>query len=611
MYKKPFIGLRIRGYVSITPEVNELVRKADIEGIDTIWHRYQYQQPQCGFGLTGVCCRRCNIGPCRIDPFGYGFPAGACGADQDLMASRDLLELVVSGVATRLQEALLMIDIAKAVASGRTREYSVKSVDRLEEIAGLLGVGGESCNVKLGSLASLLEREIMRISSEPLVTVTKLVPQEVVEIWRKQGLLPRGLAREYFEANYRMNMGTDSDPMSIIKQAIRIAIADGLLATFTTTVLDEIILGDKMPGKGRSGLGIIDPGNVNIFIRIVPAFISKLRSAAQDPELVKKAQEAGAKGISVIIPSGNMIMQELPMITGMVEVVVVDHQCVYPYLVEIAKKYHTKIVNIDPVAKLPEAINMPMTIENASTIAREIVKLAIENYRHRRRDLVYKPVHVSEFTTNPTTIGLRKVFGGSLKPLAEAIKQGYIKGVVVMHHCTNPKIKHNYGHYTIAKRLIENDVLVFATGCSMTAIALTGLAKPDALELAGKGLREFLKGYGLPPAIPLALCVETTRQLLVLYEIARELGIPFYKTPFAASAPEWMNGKALSAALYHVAHGILSHIGTIPPVIAAPNVEKILTEEMVNITGGRIVIEPDPEAASDIILKYIEERALA
>ncbi len=608
--EKPYIGLKIKGYVSITPDVNELVRKADMENIDTVWHRYQYQQPQCGFGLTGVCCRHCNTGPCRVDPFGYGFPTGTCGATPDLIASRDLLDLVAHGAATRLQEALIMINTAKHVAEGKTKEYSLKNPKRLYEIAETLGLKAENETALLKVFAETLEKEINRITDEPLLTALKLVPEDVVEKWKSNDLLPRGFARELFEANYRSNMGTDSDPISVVKQSIRIAILDGLLATFTTTVMDEILLGDKTPGKGKSGLGIIKPENVNIFIRVMPVFAGKIKAASQDPELVELAKKAGAKGISVIIPSGNMIMQELPIITGLVDVMVVDHQCIYPYITEIAKKFHTKIVIVDPVAKLPGAIHMPMNPMNASQVAKEIIKLAIENYANRRKEKIYKPIHVSEFTTNPTINGLKQAFGGSLKPIADAIREKQLLGIVVMHHCTNPKVKHNYGHYTIAKTLIENNVLVFSMGCSMMAMALTGLAKPEALELAGSGLKNFLAKYNLPPVIPLGPCVENTRELLILYEVNRELKTPFTKAPFAASAPEWMNGKAFSAALYYLAHGMLSHVGTVPQILAAPGVEKFLTEDMEKITGGKLVIEPDPREAAEIILKYLEERKI-
>ncbi len=611
MPEREFLGLKIRGRVSITPDVNEIVRKADVEGIDTVWHRFQYQQPQCGFGLTGVCCRHCNAGPCRIDPFGYSATVGTCGAPADLMAARELLDFVVKGMATRLQEAMQMLKIAEAVAKGETKDFVIKSPERLNEICAILGVGGKDDREKLLNLVNTIKREIERIDDKPLLTVTKLAPPDLVELWKQRGLLPRGVAREVFDSMYRANMGTDCEPLNIIKQALRVALCDGLLSTLTTTIIDEVLMGDKEPGKGRSGMGLIKPENVNIFLRVMPIYASKIVEASKDPELLRMAREVGAQGISVIIPSGNMIMQELPMLTGMIEVMVIDHQCVFPYLSEISKNFHTKIINVDPVAKLPGAIHMPMTHENASKVAREIVKIAIENYRNRVKDRVYVPSYTIDFVTNPTTLGFRKRLGGSLKVLADAIRFGDIKGILALHSCTNPKVKHNYGHYTIAKRLIENDVLVLAAGCSMTAMALTGLARIEALEIAGPGLRKVMKNLNLPPVITMGLCVETSRELLVLYEVARELGVPFNKAPFAASAPEWMNAKALSIALYFAAHGLPSHVGTVPPVLGAPEVERILSEELPKITGGKLIIEPDPEVAADLLIKEIEARRVA
>jgi len=610
MPEREFLGLKIRGRVSITPDVNEIVRKADIEGIDTVWHRFQYQQPQCGFGLTGVCCRHCNAGPCRIDPFGYSASVGTCGASADLMASREMLDFVVKGMATRLQEAMQMLAIAEAVAKRRTYDFDIKSTERLNEVCSALGIEGKDEYEKLLNLVSTIRKEMERVSDEPLLTAIKFAPPELVQLWDKTGLLPRGVAKEIFNSMYRANMGTDCDPMNLIMQALRIALCDGLLAILTTTIIDEILLGDKEPGKGRSGMGLIKPENVNIFIRVMPAYAYQIARAAKDPELLRLAKEVGAQGISVIIPSGNMIMQELPMLTGMIEAMVIDHQCVFPYLMEIAKKFHTKIINVDPIARLPGAIHMPMTPENAYEVAKRIIMIAIENYKNRAKDRIYVPSYTMEFVTNPTLIGLRKKLGGSLKPIADAIKSGDIKGVVALHSCTSPKVKHNYGHYTIAKRLIEHDVLVLAAGCSMTAMALTGLARIEALDIAGSGLKKVLKNLGLPPVIPMGLCVETSRELLVLYEIAKELGIPFNKAPFAASAPEWMNAKALSIALCFAANGLPSHVGTVPQILGAGEVERILSEELPRVTGGKLIIEPDPEVAADILLKEITKRSI-
>ncbi|PIP36459.1 MAG: carbon monoxide dehydrogenase, partial [Desulfobacterales bacterium CG23_combo_of_CG06-09_8_20_14_all_52_9] len=76
---------------SIDPSVHKMLERAGELGLETAWDRYEAQLPQCGFGELGVCCRHCNMGPCRISPFdGEGPKAGVCGATADIIVARGL-----------------------------------------------------------------------------------------------------------------------------------------------------------------------------------------------------------------------------------------------------------------------------------------------------------------------------------------------------------------------------------------------------------------------------------------------------------------------------------------------------------------------------------------
>ncbi len=55
---------------ALDPTDQMIVAKAIDDGVETAWDRLAGQQPQCGFGQLGVCCNRCAMGPCRIEPFG-------------------------------------------------------------------------------------------------------------------------------------------------------------------------------------------------------------------------------------------------------------------------------------------------------------------------------------------------------------------------------------------------------------------------------------------------------------------------------------------------------------------------------------------------------------
>ncbi|MEI7901599.1 MAG: hypothetical protein WCK89_15210, partial [bacterium] len=55
---------------SADPAALEMMQKAGECAIGSAFSRHQQQEPRCGFGELGVCCRICEMGPCRIDPFG-------------------------------------------------------------------------------------------------------------------------------------------------------------------------------------------------------------------------------------------------------------------------------------------------------------------------------------------------------------------------------------------------------------------------------------------------------------------------------------------------------------------------------------------------------------
>ncbi|MBL7132395.1 MAG: carbon monoxide dehydrogenase, partial [Candidatus Omnitrophica bacterium] len=82
---------------SIDKASQEMIKKAEQEHIELCWDRYELMQPQCGFGQLGICCRICNMGPCRIDPFGEGPQTGVCGASVDTIVARNLVRMIASG----------------------------------------------------------------------------------------------------------------------------------------------------------------------------------------------------------------------------------------------------------------------------------------------------------------------------------------------------------------------------------------------------------------------------------------------------------------------------------------------------------------------------------
>jgi len=612
--------------VSITPGVAELIEKAEEEGIKTAWHRYLEQQPQCGFGLLGVCCRNCNMGPCRIDPFGYGPTRGICGATADTIVARNLLRMIAAGAAAHSDHARDIVKVVKMVAEGKAKGYKITDVDKLVWLAGLLGVPTENRNVNdiAKDVVEILEREFGKQDEEPLALVKALAPEKRLKVWAKAGVIPRNIDREICECMHRTHMGVDADPVSLLLHGVRTSLADGWSGSMMATLLSDILFGTPKPIRSVMNLGVLKEDMVNIIVHgHNPVLSMKIVEAAMREDMQEYAKKFGAKGVNVAgmcctgnevlmrlgIPiAGNMLMQELAIVTGAVEAIIVDYQCVMPAIVDVAGCYHTKVITTEPKMKIPGAIHIEFEPEHADEIAEKIVKIAIENYPNRSKARVRIPKHKMEVVAGFSVEAIVEALGGSLDPLINALKEGTIKGIVGIVGCVNPKVKHNYSHVTLAKKLIENDILVVGTGCWAIAAGIHGLLTLEAAEQAGPGLRKICKALNIPPCLHMGSCVDCSRILIALKALAEALGVDIPDLPAAGSAPEWMSEKAVSIGTYFVASGVFTHLGTIPPVLGSKKVTKLLTEDIEDVVGGKFYVEPDPIKAAETIIEVIKEK---
>ncbi len=190
----------------------------------------------------------------------------------------------------------------------------------------------------------------------------------------------------------------------------------------------------------------------------------------------------------------------------------------------------------------------------------------------------------------------------------DAIVAGQIRGACAIVGCNNPKIKHDYGHVTLARRLIENDILVVVTGCAAVANGKAGHMSLEGADLAGPGLSAVCKSLGIPPVLHMGSCVDNVRILVLAAALADYLKVDISALPLAGAAPEWYSEKALSIGTYVVASGIYTVIGVQPPIFGSPNVVKLLAEGLNDVVGAAFAIEPDPEEAAVLIRRHIEEK---
>ncbi len=619
---------------SVDKAAQEMIARAQEEDIDLAWDRYDAMQPQCGFGQLGICCRICHMGPCRVDPFGEGPQRGICGADANAIAARNLVRMIAAGASAHSDHgrdvATVLLEAARNPDSG----YEIRDPDKLMTIAAEydLDTEGKSVNEVAEAVAEKALSEFGQQEGE--LQFALRAPEARLKLWREQGIMPRGIDREIVQIMHQTHIGVDADYKNILKQGLRAALGDGWGGSMIATDLQDILFGSPEPIRSKTNLGVLKEDQVNIVVHgHEPALSEMIVEAARDPELLKRAAELGATGINLAgqcctanellmregIPSaGSFLHQELAVMTGAADAMVVDVQCIMPGLADLSERFHTKLLTTSPKAKMPGVEHMEFHEDRALEIAKEIVATGVENFANRDGQRVQIPDHTMDLIAGFTAEYVYRLLGGrfrpSYRPLNNAIMEGRIRGVAGVVGCENPEIPQGYGHIEMAKELIKNDVLVLVTGCSALADARAGLLQPEAaLEMAGEGLREVCVAVGIPPVLHVGSCVDNSRILVACSNMVAEggLGEDISDLPVAGAAPEWMSEKAISIGYYVVASGIYTVFGTPQNVLGAPELHSLVTDELEEMVGARFDFEADPIKAAHMMIQHIDRKRQA
>lgn len=612
---------------TITEDGQAMLAKAELDQIETAWDRLKAQQPQCGYCDMGLSCRNCVMGPCRIDPFGEGPQKGVCGADADIIVARNLCRSIAAGAASHSDHGRDLVEVLATVAEGKGGGYTIKSPEKLRSVAAEYGISadGKDDLTLAGELAHAMQEDYG--TRKTGVALAQRAPEKRREIWQKLGIFPRGIDRETSETLHRTHMGVDNDWLSLLLQSMRNALADGWGGSMIATEVSDILFGIPTPIKTAVNLGVLKEDHVNIVVHGHNPVVSEtIVAACQSPELLKLAEEKGAKGINLsgvcctggelmmrhgIPMAGNHLMTELALVTGAIETMIVDYQCIMPSVGPIGACYHTKMISTSDKAKFPAMEHREFSPENAHELATQIVREAVENFPNRNPDKVNIPVDSQETYSGFSVESVVAALGGSAGPLIDAIKAGKIRGAVGIVGCNNPKIKHDYGNSGLTRRLIEKDILVVDTGCVGVSNAKAGLKVPEAAEMAGPGLKEICQALGIPPVLHFGSCVDNVRILVLVAALANALGCDISDLPVAGSAPEWYSEKAATIGCYFVASGVSVHLGPMPPITGSMNVVKLLTEGLNDAVGATFSVEPDPDKAATLISKHIEGKRKA
>jgi len=620
---------------SIDPAAQQMLIRADELGIGTAFHRAEDMSP-CNIGSAGMCCKICGMGPCRLTKDGQ---TGVCGATIDTIQARNLIRAISAGAAAHSDHGRDMAFTLKAVANGEAEGYVLRDIAKLRTTAAHydIPIEGRSPEEIANDLADLYIAQFGQQKGRVAPTVR--APKKRQKLWEERGVMPRGVDREVVEALHRTHIGDDQDPEHILQHAIRTSLADGWGGSLIATDVSDILFGTPAPILGQANLGVLKDDMVNVVVHgHEPTLSEMIVAASQDPEIIKYAMDAGAKGINLsgicctaneilmrqgIPAAGNFLQQELAILTGAVEAMVVDVQCIMQALVGLAQNFHTKIITTSPKVKIKGATHIEFDEHRALTIAKDILRAAIDNFQHRgninipdvREDLV------PGFSHEYINYMLGGTYRASFRPLNDAIMSGRIRGVAAVVGCNNPRSQHDYLHTHVTQELLKQDVLIVETGCGAIASAKLGLLLGEAgLDKVGPGLREVCETVGVPPVLHMGSCVDNTRILTVLTQMVEEggLGDDIDQVPAVGLAPEWMSEKALSIGSYCVASGAYVIFGGSSPVSGMPDrvadsdiVAGLISQGWEELYGGKLEFIPDPDEMIRRTLEHIDKKRAA
>jgi len=620
---------------SSDPAAQEMLIRAEELGIGTAFSRADEMAP-CNIGGAGMCCKQCGMGPCRLTKEGQ---TGVCGATIDTIQARNLIRAIAAGAAAHSDHGRDMAFTLKAVANGEAEGYTIRDVAKLRIVASKYGIPIEKRSPQeiANDLADLYIAQFGQQKGEVAPVIR--APKKRQQLWHQLKVVPRGIDREVVEALHRTHIGNDQDSEHILQHAIRLALADGWGGSMIATDISDILFGTPAPVLGQANLGVLKDDMVNVIVHgHEPTLSQMIVAASQDPEIIEYAKAAGAKGVLLSgicctaneilmrqgIPAvGNFLQQELAILTGAVEAMVVDVQCIMQALVSLATNFHTKIITTSPKVRITGATHIEFDEHKALTIARQILKEAIDNYKNRGKTHIpqIREDLIPGFSHEYINYMLGGSYRASFRPLNDAIMAGRIRGVAAIVGCNNPRSSHDYLHNHVAKELLKQDVLIVETGCGAIAAAKLGLMLGEAgLTEVGPGLREICETIGIPPVLHMGSCVDNSRILTVLTQVVEEggLGDDIDQVPAVGLAPEWMSEKALSIATYCVASGAYVIMSGASPVSGMPDrvsdsdkVLHFISQGWEKLYGGKLEFISDPDEVIKATLAHIDKKRAA
>ncbi|MBN1889521.1 MAG: anaerobic carbon-monoxide dehydrogenase catalytic subunit [Thermoflexales bacterium] len=616
---------------SVDPSAIFMLERADELGIQTAFTRAETMSAcPIGAGQSGMCCKNCFMGPCRLTKDGQ---TGVCGATLETITARNMARACAAGASAHSDHGRDLAVTLLATAEGKAQGYAIRDVAKLWNIARKYGVPTEGRS-KEEVAKDVATKGLAMFGQQSGETIyVQHAPEKRQKLWRGLGIVPRGIDREVVEVLHRTHVGNDQDAEHILMGALRCALADGWGGSMLATDFTDILFGTPSPTLSQINLGVMKADHVNIIVHgHEPTLSEMIVATVQDPAMQEYARSKGAAGVQLSglcctsnetlmrqgIPSaGNFLSQELALMTGAVDAMVVDIQCIMQAIVQVASHFHTKIITTSPKVKISGAMHIQFDEHRAMDIAREIVKTAIDNFANRKTEINIPDVRadlVPGFSHEYIDYMLGGTFRASFRPLNDAIMAGRIRGVAANVGCNNARVTHDASHKWLVEQLLKNDVLIVETGCGALASGKFGHMQAEAaFEMAGPGLREVCEAVGIPPVLHAGSCVDNTRILTVLTQMVAEggLGDDISDIPAVGLAPEWMSEKAISIGMYCAASGAYVLFGATSPIERCEEVKRLMSQDWEAKFGGKIEFLTDDAEILRRALDHIDKKRAA
>ena len=596
--------------------------------VETSHHRVEGQRVKCGFGLQGLCCRLCSNGPCRITPNG---PKGICGATADTIVARNFLRAVAAGSGCYIHVVENTALMLKKTAESKGLLKGKRALAKLAKIFEIDETDEHICAAKIADavLADLYKPDYVKME-----LVEKMAYKPRFDRWKELNILPGGAKSEVFAGTVKSSTNLSSDPVDMYLHCLKLGISTGLYGLTLTNLLNDVLLGEPAIRLAPVGLRVINPDYINIMITgHQHSIFAYLQDRLIEADVIAKANALGAKGFKLVGctcvgqdlqlrgahyteifdgHAGNNFTSEAVLATGAIDAVLSEFNCTLPGIEPICDELKIKQICLDDVAKKANAELKPFVFEEREAQSEEIIDLILDSYKERRGiiPLNLQPDHGNSDTLTGVSEGSLKDFlGGTWKPLIDLIVSGDIKGIAGVVGCSSLTAGgHDILTVNLVKELIAKDILVLSAGCSSGGLENVGLMSPSAASLAGPKLRAVCESLGIPPVLNFGPCLAIGRLELVATELAEAIGIDIPQLPLVLSAPQWLEEQALADGAFGLALGLPLHLGLPPFVTGSPVAVQVFTKDMLDLTGGQLIIDDNAKSAAETLNGIIEEK---